>query len=121
MLGDEHYKYIFNILRRVWAEDIRYQSSATKIIEHPAYQSIIALGEPMIPFIIQEVCNDEAHWFHALRKITGFTPDVGGSYSIANLERAWINWYSEREDATDHGEGALTLSDSQWQSGKFSR
>lgn len=83
MLGDEHYKYIFNVLRQVGAKDVRYQSSATKIIVHPAYQSIIALGELMIPFVIQEVRNDNAHWFHTLRKITGFTPDVGGNYSIA--------------------------------------
>lgn len=51
----------------------------------------------MLPFIIQEVRNDDAHWFHTLRKITGFTPEVGGNYSIASLQRAWINWYSERE------------------------
>lgn len=95
--GEEHYKYIFEVLRQIWDEDVRYQSSASKIIEHPAYQKIIALGEPMLPYIIQEVRNDDAHWFYALRKITGFTPEVGGNYSIASLQRAWINWYSERE------------------------
>lgn len=108
MAGEEHYKYIFNILRQKWDEDVQYQSSASKIIEHPAYQTIIALGEPMIPFIIQEVRNDDAHWFHALRKITGFTPDVGGNYSIANLQRAWVNWYSEQEVSIEVSEDSFT-------------
>lgn len=77
MVGEEHYKYIFNVLRQVWVEDVWYQSSASKIIEHPAFQTFIAVGEPMFPFIFQEVRNDDAHWCHALREITSFTPDVG--------------------------------------------
>ena len=46
-------KYRFDDLHEKWREDTKYESSATKIIEHPCYQEIIETGESMIPFILK--------------------------------------------------------------------
>lgn len=85
----------FIALRDLWEEEIKYQSSATNIIEHPAYQEVIKRGELMLPFIIKEIRNEKPLWFHALREITGLMPDVDGDHSIRNLKKAWLDWYAQ--------------------------
>ena len=40
----------------------------------PAYQAIIALGSPVIPLLLQDLQREPAHWFEALKAITGEDP-----------------------------------------------
>ena len=49
-------------------------SSITEIAMHPAYQQIIGMGSIAIPFIMRELENRPAHWFWALKSITGEDP-----------------------------------------------
>lgn len=89
---------VFDELRRQWRNDTKYISSATQICEHPAYQKIIAIGEPMLPFIIEEVRNERGHWFYALHKITGFVPDNIQNLPFAQIRQAWLDWFENQND-----------------------
>ncbi|MBI4814771.1 MAG: hypothetical protein HY791_00855 [Deltaproteobacteria bacterium] len=80
-------------LAAVWREEIRHESSATKITEHPAYLQIISLGKSVVPSILERMRSGERHWGTALRKITGanpLKPSDAGRMAIQN-ER-WIQW-----------------------------
>ena len=86
----------FEDLRDQWMENTKYESSATKIVEHPCYQEIIETGESMIPFILREVRTGNNHWFYALRKITGYTPRNAGKLNFDELRLAWMEWSEEQ-------------------------
>jgi hypothetical protein len=57
-----------------WRDAIGSLSSTTKIIQHSAYQGIIALGMKVVPYILRDLEQMPDHWFPALRAITGEDP-----------------------------------------------
>ncbi len=83
----------FDRLAAQWREETRYHSSSTIIEEHPAYQAIIAMGENVIPLILENLRASGGHWFMALRSITGESPireeDRG---KIQAIRAAWLEW-----------------------------
>lgn len=95
-LGNLQLKTKFDSLVSQWKEDTRVLSDAAQIFEHPAYQSIISIGEPMLPFIHDELLNGGGHWYYALRKITGYTPKNLKSRKSSELRRAWLQWLSQK-------------------------
>ena len=60
---------------------------------HPAYQSIIGMGQDAVPLILDEMSNQPDHWFWALRAITGANPcppeHVG---DVTAMTRDWLSW-----------------------------
>ena len=94
----EALRQLFGVLRDQWRHDTRFVSSTTQINDHPAYRRIIALGAPMTPLIIEDLRKETDHWFHALRSITGHTPDVEQPASMKALRSAWLRWADERGD-----------------------
>ena len=60
---------------------------------HPAYQSIIGLGEKAVPLLLDELRRDPDHWFWALKSITRVDPvpaeDIGRLQRMAD---AWLAW-----------------------------
>jgi hypothetical protein len=86
----------FRQLAAEWRDAIGPLSSATKIVQHPAYQEIIALGGDVVPFILRELEQKPDHWFAALRAITGEDPvapeDRGRMDRMATV---WIRWGKE--------------------------
>src|SRR5207248_3286105 len=64
----------FQHLTAQWRQAVAPRSSVTKIVQHPAYQAIIALGEPAVPLMLSELERQPDHWFIALRTITGADP-----------------------------------------------
>ena len=83
----------FQELARKWKEDTWYMSSITDMAEHPAYREIIGMGEPAIPFLLNELQRDLDHWFFALREIAGVNPvpleDAG---YVDKMRDAWLSW-----------------------------
>lgn len=63
------------------------------MVEHPAYQAIIGLGEPAVPLVLKELEQQPDRWFAALRAITGANPvreeDCG---DVTRMAESWIEW-----------------------------
>jgi hypothetical protein len=83
----------FQALAEQWKAGVAVLSSATAMVSHPAYQGIIALGPPAVPLILRDLEREPAHWFEALRAITGEDPvppeDWGKVQAMAD---AWLAW-----------------------------
>ena len=62
-------------------------------IEHPAYQQIIAMGPPAVPWLLQRLAERPDHWFVALHRITGASPTPPESRGrIREMTAAWQEW-----------------------------
>jgi hypothetical protein len=86
----------FRQLAAEWRRDVGPLSSVSKIVQHPAYQAIIALGRDAVPLILQDLERQPDHWFAALRAITGAEPippeDRG---RMDRMAAAWVRWGKE--------------------------
>ena len=52
---DEMTERRFRQLEAIWEADTMFLSDANKIIEHSAFQEIIAMGEAVIPFMLRDL------------------------------------------------------------------
>lgn len=87
----------FKELAARWREETMFSSSATDIVEHPAYRAIIALGPPVVPLIIAELEREPEHWSYALSKITGEDPVPPNEQGRLDAMRdAWLRWARSR-------------------------
>lgn len=84
----------FKVLTDQWRRETGHYSSISRKVQHPAYQRIIAMKESAIPLILRELRERPAHWFVALRAITGFSPD-SGSAGLKSATEAWLRWGKE--------------------------
>ena len=83
----------FDYLKNAWIQDTIFSSSVSEITSHPAYQEIIALGNEVLPLILNDLYETELHWFYALEKITGHSPiKPEHKGSIPEMKNDWINW-----------------------------
>lgn len=82
---------------RKWVTETAYISSITVATNHPSYEKIVAMGLPIVPFILRELQLRPNHWFSALRRITGENPvtqeDTG---NIRKMVDAWLRWGKKR-------------------------
>ena len=63
------------------------------MIEHPAYQQIIAMGPPAVPSLLQRLAQRPDHWFAALHQITGASPVPPESRGrFLEMTNAWLEW-----------------------------
>jgi hypothetical protein len=80
-------------LENQWKADAQFLSDAKRIIEHPAFQQIIALGNEVVPFLLHDLEAQPSLWVWALPEITGEDPvpatDAG---NIRKMSDAWLNW-----------------------------
>jgi hypothetical protein len=87
----------FQELAGQWKADTRLLSSSTAISSHPAYRAIIALGPPVLPFILRDLETEPAHWFEALQAITGEDPVPRADWGkIPAMRAAWLAWGRNR-------------------------
>lgn len=85
----------FNVLTKRWEDDTIFASSPTEISSHPAYQEIIALGEPVLPYIFADVKETGIFWFPALHAITGEDP-AAGETTVLLAQEKWLNWGKQK-------------------------
>ena len=91
--SDEQLRARFLELAGEWKNSTGHLSSISQKVKHPAYQSIIALGEPVVPLILGELESAPNDWFPALSKITGANPVPEASYGVVNeMAEAWLRW-----------------------------
>src|SRR5688572_18008802 len=80
----------FRLLAAAWEADTLYLSDAHRIIEHPAFQEIIRMGDAVVPLLLRELEKKPSHWVWALSRITGAHPVAqaeGGN--IRKMTDAW--------------------------------
>ena len=68
-------------------------SSIDEIVEHPAFQEIVAMGEDIIPEILGEIRYQPDLLFLALQIITGENPmSQTGKGDVLAAVDAWLQW-----------------------------
>ncbi len=83
----------FRALAEEWDEETGHLSSIHQIVMHPAYQQIIGMGPAVVPLLLRDMVRTQAHWFWALRAITGdnpVPPDARGQ--VDRTVAAWADW-----------------------------
>jgi hypothetical protein len=87
----------FARLAAEWDRETAHHSSLARIVRHPAYQQIIAMGEAAIPPILRDLQRTHRPWGPALRAVTHANPvasrDAGKASKIAE---AWLAWAEEK-------------------------
>lgn len=87
----------FRRLDAVWRKETAYQSSSTKIKNHPAFREVIGLGDAVIPLLLRDLQASPSLWVWALPEIVGADPtspqDAG---NIVKMTETWLRWAKER-------------------------
>ena len=80
-----------------WKADTEFLSDAGKIINHRAFQEIIAMGAPVVPLLLKDLESKPSLWVWALPDITGENPvpDSDGG-NIGKMTDAWLKWGREK-------------------------
>ena len=87
----------FGRLASQWKSECALLSSTSAMVAHPAYQAIIELGPPMVPLLLRDLEKEPAHWFEALKAITGEDPvSVKDWGNISAMASAWLAWGRSR-------------------------
>ena len=85
----------FRQLQARWEAETMYLSDAHKIIEHPASQEIISLGEAVIPLMMRDLEKEPSQWVWALPRITVANPLRPGDADSRKMAEAWLRWGRE--------------------------
>ncbi len=84
---------VFRQLADEWIDDTQFQSSLTRITNHPSYQKIISFGNEVVPLILRDLAANPRLWFAALREITGADPvRLNERGNIAAMADSWLRW-----------------------------
>ncbi len=86
----------FDRLANEWRSAIRYVSSLSQMVTHPAYQRIIGMGAEAIPLMLERLGHQPEHWFWALKSISGQDPvpeEERGD--VEAMSRTWLSWGRE--------------------------
>ncbi len=84
----------FQRLSRQWKHDTGHMSMGSRIVAHPAYLEIIAIGKAAIPLILGDLAMEPNHWFSALSAIAGDGPNISEEDrgNIMKISQAWLEW-----------------------------
>ena len=84
----------FEALVATWKRETVFVSAVTEKWSHPAYRSIIAMGRPAIPLILEQIDNGERLWTQALLSITAENP-AEATRNPDEARQAWLKWGEE--------------------------
>ena len=83
----------FESLAEEWERDRPRGVDIAQMTRHPAYQRIIAMGEPVVPWLLHRLATKPDHWFVALSTITGARPVPQESRGrVKEMAQAWLEW-----------------------------
>jgi hypothetical protein len=89
--GTANLRAEFEALAEQWRQETMFSSSLSEISFHPAYQSIVGMGRPALPLILNDLEQHLDHWFYALRHIARI--DVAeGATNLEDARQRWIAW-----------------------------
>lgn len=76
-----------------WKADTQFLSDANRLINHPAFQQIIALGKEVVPFLLRDLAAQPSLWVWALPEITAEDPvPASDAGNIRKMSDAWLKW-----------------------------
>jgi hypothetical protein len=90
---------IFQKLATRWHNDTDALSSPSQKLGHLSYDEIIAMGSPVLQYILEDLRDKGGDWFTALEKITNYSPLQEGDEEYEDygaLRRAWLDWGSRQ-------------------------
>ncbi len=82
----------FTVLANKWKRDTGSTSSVVHKIAHPSFLAIIRAGEAAIPYILEDLRDDDADWFIALNVLTGVDAASNTQGSLRKAVAAWLEW-----------------------------
>jgi len=87
----------FRALTKQWKRETAIAGNLSKIVMHPAYQRIMAMGKDAIPLILKDLSKEQGHWFWALHNLVPPGDDpAAGTTTIRDATRAWLEWGKAR-------------------------
>ena len=87
----------FEKLADEWERDRPRGVDIAQMTRHLAYQRIIAMGEPAVPWLLHRLATKPDHWFVALSAITGAKPVPPESRGrVKEMVQAWLDWGSQQ-------------------------
>ena len=90
---DEADRERFDELADRWERETVFLSRIDLAIKHPAHQEIVAMGEPVVPLILERMRKKGGHWFTALRDLTGADPIQPAERGyVSAMQEAWLEW-----------------------------
>lgn len=76
-----------------WKKETGRESSSTIMIENAHYQAIIAMGEDVVPVILNYIKDTPDHFSHALIQITGENPCLPeNAGKVEENCKSWVEW-----------------------------
>lgn len=98
-LNDELFTELrFNLLAQKWYDETRFLSFASQREASPTYQTIMAMGSVILPYIFRELEMGETVWFGALRQLTQANPvlpEHKGKHEL--VKQDWLQWAKARQ------------------------
>lgn len=86
----------FEALASQWYDETGGYSFIVEKTSHPAYQKIIDMGQPVVHLLLRELERNPAHWFKALRTITGANPvEPEQRGRMRQMAASWLKWGRE--------------------------
>jgi hypothetical protein len=81
-----------------WRTETAPLSSSTRITGHPAYQELISLGTPALPYLFRDLEKTrDGHLSKALTAITGANPVPDGNIGkILEIADCWLQWGKDK-------------------------
>jgi hypothetical protein len=95
--AEETLEQRFRRLQSIWLKETAYQSSTTKIKNHPAFREVVSLGDAIVPLLLRELAAKPSLWVWALPEITGQDPVADAERG--NLDKAtaaWLQWGKDK-------------------------
>jgi hypothetical protein len=82
----------FAELRREWHAATGHLANPNQIVAHPAYQAIIDLGWPIMPYLLEALEKGEPdYWGPALYQLSGEHPPLpAGEPTLERIGAAWL-------------------------------
>lgn len=79
-------------------QSVIFSSNIKDTLDCPAYPSLVALGEPAVPFIIERYRTDDLPWGFVLQDITGVRMiDNPRAFRPDEVRRRWIEWWEKKQ------------------------
>ena len=83
----------FRQLEATWMAEAGHHSSTTKLVNHPAFQEIVRMGQAVVPFLLRDLEEKPRLWVWALPEITKADPvPAADRGNIAKMSAAWLCW-----------------------------
>ena len=84
----------FQQLSDEWKRDTGHLSTISRIVAHPSYLGIVAIGKPAIALILKDLQTEPNHRFSALYSIAGEGPHIPAHDrgDMRKISKAWLEW-----------------------------